>query len=604
MGLLPTPDELKEFIADTRPDKRERLVSRLLTDKKAYTEHWLTFWSDMLRNAYKGTGYIDGGRKPITKWLYQALYENKPYDRLVHELVSPSSKSEGFIKGIKWRGAVNASQSRPIQAAQNVSQVFLGTNLKCASCHDSFINYWQLADTWSLAAVFADKPLEMYLCDKATGKTARPAFLYPELGTIDPKASRKERMRQVADMIVSRKNGRLARTLVNRLWAKLFGRGIVEPLDDLDQAAWNQDLLDWLATDFMAGDYDIKRTLLLMCTSRAYQRTSVGAPSPKDRGAFVFRGPLVKRMDAEQFVDAISILTQTEPGELAANLPLTLTIPDAAHGKILFDSGVMKKGSKTVDVDISGTKVLYLIVTDGGNGTKHDWANWGEPTLAGPSGTVRLTSLQWHSATTGYGKIQIDRNIVKKPMRLDGKRISWGIGTHANSTIVYALPDGYARFKSLVGPDTGSVKQKRSRVSIRFMVMTADELPANGKGHAPAVRTSLTNDDALTRALGRPNREQVVTRRDSIATTLQMITLTNGKILHKKLQAGATYWLQRANGSAAEIIDGIFVLTLGRSPRPSERETALGLIGSPPSAEGVTDLLWVMVMLPEFQLIR
>ena len=125
-----------------------------------------------MRNDYAGTGYIDGGRKQITAWLYRALFDNVPYDRFVRELISPQAESEGFIKGIKWRGRVNASQVREIQFSQNVSQVFFGINMKCASCHDSFIDRWKLTDAYGLAAVIADEPLEMARCDKPTGKIA------------------------------------------------------------------------------------------------------------------------------------------------------------------------------------------------------------------------------------------------------------------------------------------------------------------------------------------------------------------------------------------------------------------------------------------------
>ncbi|HEX8204185.1 MAG TPA: DUF1549 domain-containing protein, partial [Isosphaeraceae bacterium] len=106
VGLLPTPGRLEAFLADAAPDKRERAVRELLGDDQAYAEHWLTFWNDLLRNDYEGTGYIDGGRKAITPWLYRALRENMPYDRFVRELISPTPESEGFIKGIKWRGTV------------------------------------------------------------------------------------------------------------------------------------------------------------------------------------------------------------------------------------------------------------------------------------------------------------------------------------------------------------------------------------------------------------------------------------------------------------------------------------------------------------------
>ncbi len=158
--------EVRAFVADARPDKRERLVARLLADDRRYAEHWLSFWNDLLRNDYRGTGYIDGGREQITAWLYAALANNLPYDQFVAALVNPVPATEGFTKGIVWRGVVNASQTPAMQAAQNISQVFMGVNLKCASCHDSFINDWQLADAYGLASIYADGPLEMVECDR------------------------------------------------------------------------------------------------------------------------------------------------------------------------------------------------------------------------------------------------------------------------------------------------------------------------------------------------------------------------------------------------------------------------------------------------------
>src|SRR5207247_2588306 len=143
---------------------------------------------------YVGTGYIDGGRLQISAWLYRSLLENKPYDQFVRELISPTPESEGFIRGIKWRGNVNASQVPELQFSQNVSQVFFGVNMKCASCHDSFIDKWKLDDAYSLAAVIAETPLEVHRCDKATGKLATPRFLWPELGDIDSSATKEKRL--------------------------------------------------------------------------------------------------------------------------------------------------------------------------------------------------------------------------------------------------------------------------------------------------------------------------------------------------------------------------------------------------------------------------
>ncbi len=307
VGLLPTAEQLEAFEKDPTEGKRAALVRSLLADKRGYADHWLTFWNDLLRNDYKGTGFIDGGRKQITGWLHTALRENKPYDRFVAELVSPDYASEGFTSGILWRGNVNASMLPPMQAAQSVSQVFLGVNLKCASCHDSFVNDWALADCYGLAAVYTDDKLELVRCDKPQGKTAKVRFLYPEIGAIEANLDRGARTQRLAELMVSPKNGRLSRTVVNRLWSRLLGRGLVEPLDDMDKPAWNRDVLDWLAEDLIANQWDLKHTIEVILTSRAYALPSVEGPKD-EKEDFIFKGPLTRRMTAEQFSDAVTSL--------------------------------------------------------------------------------------------------------------------------------------------------------------------------------------------------------------------------------------------------------------------------------------------------------
>src|SRR5205823_1653579 len=146
------------------------------------------------------------------------LATNMRYDRFVTALINPTPESEGFAKGIVWRGVVNASQTPPVQAAQNISQVFMGVNLKCASCHDSFINDWTLADAYGLASVYADGPLELVHCDKPTGKIATPKFIYPQLGELVVTTNNAERLQHLAQLVTRREDGRLPRTFVNRLW--------------------------------------------------------------------------------------------------------------------------------------------------------------------------------------------------------------------------------------------------------------------------------------------------------------------------------------------------------------------------------------------------
>lgn len=117
------------------------------------------------------------------------------------------------------------------------------------------------------------------------------------------------------------------------------------------------------------------------------------------------------------------------------------------------------------------------------------------------------------------------------------------------------------------------------------------------------VRSSLANDDALLRALGRTNREQVVTRRESIGTTLQALELTNGEVLDKLLKQGADAWLAVHAADTDKLIDAVYLAALARRPVNAEREVVRGVIGSPPNRDGLADLLWAVLMLPEFQLI-
>ncbi|MEQ9070171.1 MAG: DUF1549 domain-containing protein, partial [Gimesia chilikensis] len=128
-GLLPTPEELNAFLEDPSSDKRTRKIQELLADDTAYADHWLSFFNDLLRNDYSGTGFITGGRKQVSAWLYESLLYNTPFDQLTRELIAPpTDASRGFIDGIKWRGNVSAGQTVEIQFAQSLGQAFLGIN--------------------------------------------------------------------------------------------------------------------------------------------------------------------------------------------------------------------------------------------------------------------------------------------------------------------------------------------------------------------------------------------------------------------------------------------------------------------------------------------
>ena len=636
-GILPPQSQLADFLADKHPHKRQRLIQRLLADRRAFADHWLTFWNDALRNAYQGTGFIDDGRRQITGWLYKSLYDNKPYDQFVRELINPVSGSEGFVRGVVWRGVINASQRREMQAAQNIGQVFLGTNLKCASCHDSFINDWKSSQIWALASVFAQQPLEIHRCDKPTGEFANAAFLYPSLGTLNASQNRKQRLAQLSQLLTSPRNGRFSRTIVNRIWAQLLGRGLIEPVDEMDHEAWQPELLDWMAADLVDHDYNLKHLMQRICTSRAYQARAVGAPQP-DQQDFVFTGPLVKRMSAEQFADAVSELTQDWPkitsrmqkrdgrgqGGQATAIQQALREPTEPHrtqvdGQWIWNTSTaakaavgghlfLRKSWRLSQVPDSARVVctcdnqLTLFVNGRKMASSRDWnrpvivdiadalkpgvnvlavdaANWpldNTSTASNPAGLYLRLTLHTEPHKPQY--ISSDTSWVwslKAPAgwsELEFDDTTW------KPAVVIAAATG--------GP---------------WNLGQALSLPATDHNAMP-IRAAWTVSSNLLRALGRPNREQVVTRRDSWATTLQGLELTNGATLNQKLAQGAQFWASQRL-SSAELISKLYLRALSREPTQAERATSEAILGTPVDQQGLEDLLWVLVMLDEFQLI-
>ncbi|MEW6303466.1 MAG: DUF1549 domain-containing protein [Verrucomicrobiota bacterium] len=620
IGLLPPPAELDTFLKDKSPDKRAKLVQRLLAADQAFAEHWLTFWNDLLRNDYKGTGYIDGGRKQITGWLYTALARNLPYDQFVAQLVNPNAEAEGFTKGIVWRGAVNASMVPPMQAAQSISQVFLGVNLKCASCHDSFINEYTLKDAYGLAAVYADNPLEIAECDKPSGHTAQVKFLYEGLGAIDPNATPAVRKKQLADILTGRDNGRLPRTIVNRLWQRFMGYGLVEPIDEMDKPAWNQNLLDWLAEDLVAHGHDLRHTMARILTSRAYQQPSVNLGEQIE--AYVFRGPAIKRMSAEQFKDAVMSLAGMEYPKADASL-----------------NRVAALSTETVRLPLA---------------PKWIWSTPGADVKARPASvSFRKTVKLPARPTEAYLTVAADNNFT---LTVNGKRV--GAGRNSISpeffdvksalkagdnviavAVVNLQPNGRNPVPAELTPESdnpaGLLVYARVRAGGEMMDFVSDATWtfASGKEQSPATelgaadmapwklgvkfmetaaarpdtlpveRASLVAADPLMTALGRPNREQVVTVRQSAATTLQALELTNGGTLAGVLKQAAQKALAAQPADGRGLVDALYYHAVSRKPTAAEHQIAEQLVGSPARPEGVEDLLWALAMLPEFQLI-
>ena len=624
VGLLPEPDALEKFLADKSADKRARLIRDLLASDTAYAEHWLTFWNDLLRNDYSGTGFITGGRKQITSWLYRALVGNKPYDQFARELIAYTPESEGFAAGIRWRGDVSAGATPEIQFAQSVGQSFLGINLKCASCHDSFIDRWKLEESFGLAAIFATGKLELHRCDKPLGRTAKASWIFPELGQVDAAAPQPERLKQLAALMTHPENGRFTRTIVNRFWHRLMGRGIVHPTDAMQTEPWNHDLLDYLATHLAENKYDLKETLALIATSAAYQSHAQVMSREADERGYSYAGPRAKRLTAEQFVDGVWQITGTAPTRFDAAVVRGKVAPEVVSEMKLAarwiwshaDAGNAKAGETFIArkkftlaaapvragavATADNSFVLYI---NGARAAAGD--NWENPEAIPLESRLKAGANEFVLVAKNGGTGPNPAGVIfEARIKLSNGEILT-IATDASWQSTQSTPDAKGKFKTEPTDWQPAVEVPNSALwNASVGKQLAMQLAQAATATQPMVRAALMKNDFFMRALGRPHREQIVSVRPSELTTLEAIDLNNGQLLATRLEQGAVRILARPWPGSDALTTWLYQYALARNPTVAELTLARETLGAPATSQGLQDLLWAILMLPEFQLVR
>jgi hypothetical protein len=544
-GLLPPPSELQAFLADGGADKRQQLVDRLLGDNEKYAEHWISFWHDLLRND-EGVNYHSetASRKSITPWLLGALRSNLPYDQFVGKLLNPTTQEdpEGFLIGVNWRGVVNASQTPAMQAAQNTAQVFLGVNLKCNSCHDSFISKWKLRDAYALAAYFSeDEKLQLFRCDVAQNEYATPSFLFPELN----RPTAEGRRAAAAAIFTDPRNGRLARTVVNRIWHRMMGTGIVADPDEMDGEPSNPELLDWLAADFVEHGHDLKRLIGTIAKSRAYQ-----APMAP------------RRLTAEQFSDAVAAITgdwhvyqpSNGPGMYSRDWHVPADALTRALGRPIRDQVYTTR-------DNAATTLQALELVNGE--TLTHWLNRGAKKMLGqlPPEPVALYVRQVIKNSATLPTFDVDVSKASKVWL-----VVQDIGSYSPEKVraVWANVDGF-----------GSLEVKTPSTTV---------IDLAGKGYTRLRGAVGILNEEVTSDLNPRIRFFVFDREPTMDRLTEVAPATPLPVVTVK--------------SAREAVDRVFWYALSRAPSEAEREAAEKSAGTP---EGLADLLWAVLMKPEFQ---
>ncbi len=319
IGVIPSADASRAFLEDRAPDKRARLVDSLLARQEDYAAHWTPFWEEALASQPSMGGV--GTHGDYADFIYKSFAENKPYDLMVAEILDPTMPGYHKADLANANGKINVigfvrtqTHNDTIQTAANTAQVFLGTGMKCASCHNHFLNKeWPQARFTAFAGLFATNDLELIRCEKHSGHFVAAAFPFdipgaPKQVPQDPQ----QRLHYLTTLLIDPTNPRFGRTIVNRLWKRYLGLGLFEPADDfrLDRAPSNPKLLDWLADDFMRHNYDLKHTIRLILTSRTYQLRYDPAledhfDTQKPDQPRYARSPSLRRLTAEQFMDSL-----------------------------------------------------------------------------------------------------------------------------------------------------------------------------------------------------------------------------------------------------------------------------------------------------------
>ena len=323
VGMLPTPQETKAFLADTSETKRDDLIEKLLAQPE-FVDYWAYRLSDLFLISSKKLRPL--ALKAYYDWLRGEIEKITPWDQLVRQVVAAKGDT---LKN----GAANfySIHQDPETMAENVSQAFMSLSINCAKCHNHPLEKWTNDQYYSFANLFARVRAKGWGGDSRSGDGARTLFIadrgdliQPRTGKPQPAApldgqaiasdSTEDRREALADWLTSPENPYFTRSIANRVWASFFGRGIVEPVDDLriSNPASNEPLLQAISEHLAKNDYDLKSLMRLILRSETYRRSST--PLPENEGDQKYYSRYYpRRLMAEVLQDAITSVTRVSP---------------------------------------------------------------------------------------------------------------------------------------------------------------------------------------------------------------------------------------------------------------------------------------------------
>ncbi len=332
-GRLPAPQEIRAFAADPSKTKRSVVIDKLIASP-AYVDHWTLKWGDLLQNNRKYLG--EKGAYEFREWIRESIAQNKPYDHMVREMLTARGSSYENPAANFFRVTRD-----PKPTMEKTTQVFLGVRMVCAQCHDHPFERWTQNQYYEMAAFFSavglrpgyevgeeilyDQRQDFDMKHPKDSRVMNPKFIVP--ATWSAQASTKpgaagseavptdQRRRLVyAEWLTAKDNPFFAKSTVNRVWSYFFGRGIIDPVDDIraSNPAANPALLDALTKDFVAHDFDLRYLMRTIANSRAYQ-TSIATNEWNAQDTENFSHAVPRRLSAEELMDGLAQATGVRP---------------------------------------------------------------------------------------------------------------------------------------------------------------------------------------------------------------------------------------------------------------------------------------------------
>ena len=338
-GTLPTPEEVKSFIADKDSAKRGKKVDQLLA-RNEFVDIWAMKWSELLQ-IRSGNNQAQASYKSVLtyyNWIREQLEKNVPVNEMARQLISSTGSNMDNPATNYYELEID-----PLKLAENTAQAFFGTRIQCAQCHNHPFDRWTMADYRGFVSFFTqvgrkqgEDPRERIVFNSGGGDAKHPVdgrVVPPKfLGEEMPDCTGKDRRQVLADWVASPKNPFFPRHVANLVWAQYMGRGIVEPVDDarLSNPPSNPELIEALSAKLVEYKYDVRHLVRDICTSAAYQRaTRVNDSNALDDRNFA--KATIRRMRSEVMLDCITQITETK--DKYKGLPLGARSVEIADGR-------------------------------------------------------------------------------------------------------------------------------------------------------------------------------------------------------------------------------------------------------------------------------